>query len=67
MKFGNICAICNFKRIFPTSSSKCFDFVTPVYTVLALHLYLSEELNKPMFVFCQFLSYCSFLFTGIQQ
>ena len=58
-KFAYTCVTCNFKRIFPTSSLECFDFITPQF--------MQFYLNKPMIVFCQSLSYCAFLHTGMQQ
>ena len=59
MKLAHICVICNFKQIFPSGSSECFDFITPQFIKFWLCT-LSGNLNKPVFVFCQSLSYCAF-------
>ena len=40
MKFSYICVICNFKRICPTSSSECFDFITPQFIQFWLWIFI---------------------------
>ena len=46
MKFANVCVIYNFKKVFPTSSSECFDFITPQFIQFYLWIYLALKFKQ---------------------